>query len=279
MRFLIVGGTGFIGKELQRFLIGRGHGVQVLSRRTGWNVDAASDVIVNLAGEPIAGKRWTEIQKQKIIQSRLQATQAVVEALAQSSPKPKVLINASAIGFYGPRGDEILDESAGRGEGFLAKTCGLWENEARKAEKFGARVVLLRIGIVLGKGGGALAKMLPPFRFFIGGPLGSGRQWMSWIHIEDLVRLMEYVALEEGFRGPVNATAPNPVTMKEFARALGLALHRPAFMPVPGFALKILLGEMSEMLLTGQKVLPRKAQVSGFSFNFNKLHDSLKNLV
>ena len=299
MRFVVAGGTGFVGNRLVDHLIRGGHSVVVLSRRErqsssesisfcSWDMKLSDklvqslegvDVVVNLAGEPIAAKRWTKTQKAKIIQSRLDATSALVEAIGRTTCKPQALINASAIGLYGASDDTPLFEDSKEGTGFLAQTCAQWESAAKKAESHGVRTVTLRIGIVLGVGGGALSKMLPPFRFFIGGPLGSGRQWMSWVHVDDLARLVEFIACHKTLHGPVNATAPKPVTMKEFARTLGGVLRRPAVFPVPGFVLKLLLGELSDMLLEGQKVLPEKAIQAGFRFKFAGLEEALKDLL
>ena len=234
---------------------------------------------INLCGESIADRRWTASQKAKLRASRIVTTRAVVDAISRAAVRPKVLLNASAIGYYGDRGNDAVDENSSGGHGFLADLCEEWEKEALRAESFGVRVVLLRTGIVLARGGGALAKMLPPFRFFIGGPLGAGRQVMSWIHLEDEVRAIEFALEKPALKGPVNLTAPNPASMNEFAAALGKRLHKPSFFRVPGFALKILLGEMSEMLLGGQRVLPKKLEDAGFHFRFPRLDDALKDLV
>jgi uncharacterized protein (TIGR01777 family) len=234
---------------------------------------------VNLSGEPIAGRRWSAAQKVNLANSRIYSTRAIVDAISRAQFKPKTLVNASAIGIYGPRDASPIDESAQAGQGFLAAVCAQWEKEALKAEKSGARVVLLRTGIVLDPSGGALAKMLPPFCLGLGGPLGSGEQMMSWVHIDDEVAAIRACLENTALKGPVNLTAPHPVTMKEFARALGRALHRPAAAPVPAFVLKIALGEMSEMLLTGQNVVPRKLQDAGFSFRYPDLDGALKDLL
>jgi uncharacterized protein (TIGR01777 family) len=238
----------------------------------------ACDGILNLAGEPIAARRWSQKQKTKILESRCDATRALVQAAARAARKPRFFINASAVGYYGPRGDEPVTEKDAAGEDFLARTCLAWETEARRAEEAGIRVVRLRIGIVLALGGGALAKMIPPFRFFLGGPLGSGRQWMSWIHREDLTGLILFLMGRE-ISGPVNATAPNPVRMKEFAQTLGRTLKRPARAPVPAFMLRFLLGEMSEMLLEGQRVVPEQALSLGYRFRFPRLEEALEDLI
>ncbi len=294
MKLLITGGTGFIGVPLCDALLQHGHDLLVLTRSPqtqparpgirllpldtdewpramGW-----MDGVINLAGESLAGARWSVEQKRRIRESRVETTRRVVEAIAAAPTKPSVLINASAIGYYGPRADEELTETDSPGRGFLAETCLGWEREAQRAEQIpGIRVVRLRIGLVLGPGGGALSKMVPPFRWWIGGPLGSGRQWVSWIHLDDVIGLVEHLLTQPGLAGPVNATAPHPVTMATLCRELGRALHRPSWAPVPGAVLRLLLGEMADLLLTGQRVLPRAAQQAGFRFRFAELPEAL----
>ncbi|MBI2358094.1 MAG: TIGR01777 family protein [Deltaproteobacteria bacterium] len=279
MNLVIAGGTGFIGSALCTRLLEQGP-----KKRLVWNPPApghwekaldGADGVINLAGEPIAAKRWSERRKEKIRQSRIETTRALVSAVAKAGQKPKFLINASAVGFYGPHGDETLSEDAQAGNDFLAQTCREWEAEAIKAEAYGLRVARLRTGVVLGRGGGALAKMAPPFKLFIGGPLGSGRQWMSWIHMDDEVGLILALIERSDAHGAFNATAPNPVTMREFCRNLGRVLNRPSWAPVPAFALRLLLGEMADMLLTGQRVLPAAAQKLGYTFRYPKLYEAL----
>ena len=296
MRLVIAGGTGFIGSALCQRLRANNHSVTILTRTqrpkadnptekwVRWDpstgeipadtIDGA-DGIINLAGEPIAGKRWTASQKEKIRSSRIMTTRALVNAAANAKVKPKFLLNGSAVGYYGPRGDETITEEANPGNDFLSQVCAEWEQEAKKAESLGLRVALMRTGIVLGKGG-ALAKMVPPFKFFAGGPLGSGQQWMPWIHLEDEFGLILFLIDRADAVGPFNATAPNPVTMKEFCSTLGRVLGRPSWAPVPGFALRILLGEMAEMLLTGQRVLPARAQKLGYKFRYANLFEALQ---
>lgn len=235
--------------------------------------------VINLCGEPIAGKRWTLAQKQKLRDSRIQTTRALVDAIARVSEKPKVFINASAIGYYGPRGDETLDETADPGVGFLAELCRDWEKEARRAVALGVRTAWVRTGIVLSREGGALTKMLPPFQLFLGGPLGSGRQVLSWIHIQDEISAIEFILGNPVVQGAINLTAPNPVTMKEFAQALGRVLRRLSCLPVPALVLKALLGEMSDVLLTGQNALPNKLLNHGFRFRFPRVEDALRDLL
>ncbi|MGH7771156.1 MAG: TIGR01777 family oxidoreductase, partial [Candidatus Binatia bacterium] len=220
--------------------------------------------------------RWTETQKEQLRYSRVDTTRALVSALGKAKQKPKFLLNASAIGYYGPHGDETLTEDAKPGNDFLSRVCIAWEEEARKAENYGLRVIRLRTGIVLGKGGGALSKMVPPFKFFAGGPLGTGRQWMSWIQLEDEIGLIQLLLEHPNAHGAINATAPNPVTMKDFCKTLGQVLNRPSWAPVPSFALRLLLGEMADMLLTGQRVLPAEAQKLGYSFRYPTLTEALQ---
>jgi len=234
------------------------------------------DAVINLAGEPIPAKRWTGAQKEKIRSSRVNTTKALVTAIGKAKKKPNLLINSSAIGYYGPRGDENVVEDTEPGNDFVSQVCIEWEEEAQKAESFGVRVVCLRTGIVLGKGGGALAKMVLPFKLFAGGPLGTGRQWVSWIQLEDEVGLIVHLLQTEDALGPVNATAPGPVTMKELCQALGKALHRPSWAPVPTFALRLLVGEMADVLVTGQRVLPAKAQQMGYTFKYPDLTEALR---
>jgi uncharacterized protein (TIGR01777 family) len=293
MKLLITGGTGFIGGALCRSLLQQGHELLILTRSPQRRTPAAgmrfvswdSDVwrsalgeaegVVNLAGEPLAGKRWSPPQKRAIRESRIGTTRRLVDAMASLSQSPAVLVNASAIGYYGPRGDEPLAETDPPGDGFLADLAQAWEGEARRAERLGVRVVLLRIGVVLAPGGGALAKMLPPFQCFLGGPLGSGSQWFSWVHRDDLIGLIAWALSRSDIAGAINATAPQPVTMQAFCRELGRTLQRPSWAPVPAPVLRLLLGEMADMLLTGQRVMPRVALRSGYAFRFPTLAAAL----
>ena len=295
MKIVVTGGTGFIGGTLCRALAARGDEVVVLTRypregpagplrQVGWQpgvpgswaheLDGA-EAVVNLAGEPIVGQRWTAASKHRIIGSRLDATASIVDALRRASRRPPVLINASAIGYYGPRGDEEITERDGPGSDFLAETCQRWEAAAQAAEPLGVRVMRLRIGMVLSVDGGALAKMLPAFRLGLGGPLGGGRQWLSWIQRDDLVNLILHLLQRPDASGAVNATAQNPVTMRDFAAALGQAVHRPAVFPVPGVALRLLLGEVADLLLTGQRVIPTAAVRLGYGFRYPTLPEAL----
>lgn len=291
MRVLVTGGTGLVGGRLCRALVAASHGVTVVSREpgrvpwraVGWDglpaVMPEVDAIVNLAGESVAHGRWTTARKAELWDSRIESTRALVDAVAGASERPKLLVNASAVGYYGPHGDEPLDERAGPGEGFLARLCRAWETEAVRAEGLGLRVVRLRVGVVLAPDGGALASMLIPFRTGLGGPLGSGRQWMSWIHREDVVGLILDALGNEGYAGAVNAAAPTPVTNREFTKALGRALERPAVLPVPGFALRLALGEMASVLLTGQRVLPAVAERLGYQWRQPELPAALADCI
>lgn len=291
MKIVVAGGTGFIGEALVRALVSRGD-VAVVSRnpakvRAGRGIpwEAVSreigdaDAIVNLAGANVGEGRWTEARKTRILDSRLSATHALVEAMLRAPVRPRTFINASAVGFYGPRGDETLDEQAAPGGGFLADVVARWEAAARQAEP-AARLVILRFGVVIGPDGGALARMLTPFRLGAGGPIGSGKQWMSWIDRDDVIAMIEWAIDHDSVRGIYNATAPHPVTNREFAKALGRALHRPAFLPAPAFALRLAFGQMAEeMVLSGQRVLPSRATAEGFVFRYPSIDGALAHAV
>ncbi|HEX6988990.1 MAG TPA: TIGR01777 family oxidoreductase [Bacillota bacterium] len=301
MRVCIAGGTGFIGAALTRHWLDRGARITVLSRRSqepsgtsglltflSWDdpawrrAVAEADVVVNLAGATIS-RRWTPSYKQEILNSRLRVTRQLVEALGapgQSPPRGRrVLISGSAVGYYGPAGDLALTERNAPGEDFLATVCARWEAAARPVEDLGIRLVLLRIGLVLGRDGGVLPRMLLPFRFGLGGVLGSGRQWVSWIHIDDLCRLIIFAAQHEQLSGPVNATAPEPVTNERLTRAIARVLRRPAFLRVPAAALRLVLGEMATLLLDGQRVLPERARQAGFAWHFKDIDAALADLL
>ena len=299
MNILVAGGTGFIGSRLLENLRGDGHPVTILTRSAAqaqglktngievlaWSDPAWADVldktdaVINLAGEGVADGRWSAVRKQRILSSRLESTRALVAAIAKAKNRPKALINASAVGFYGPRNDEGIDESASAGAGFLSEVCVAWEREALRARALGLRVVLLRIGLVLGREGGALPRMLLPFRLGFGGRLGSGAQWFPWVHVDDVVGLAKEALRNAALTGPVNVAAPGSVTNAQFTAALGRVLHRPTITPVPAFALKFLLGEMSEMMLTGQRVVPRAAEKAGYRFKFPRLNESLSAIL
>ncbi len=297
MKVAVTGGTGFIGRALVNRLAGAEHQLLVLSRhpdsgRSGPNVrvdffDAMQppkdgllngmDAVIHLAGESIA-QRWTPEHKERILRSRQTGTNAIADA-AVKAKTVRTLVCGSAIGYYGPRGSEELTEDSPAGNDFLAHVCTVWEDSAWPARDAGIRVVHARTGIVLHPEGGALKKMLAPFKLGAGGRLGTGQQYMSWIHREDLLSLIVYALSSETARGPLNGTSPNPVTNEEFTRVLGRVLHRPALMPAPAFALKLALGEMSSMVLTGQRVVPARALASGFRFAFPELGPALQDLL
>jgi uncharacterized protein (TIGR01777 family) len=287
VKIVIAGGTGFLGRALAARLAAAGHEIVVLTRRdqpaqathraVTWSPDGnpgvwageidGSDVIVNLAGESIAGRRWSPEQKQRILESRVLATRSLVAGIERASRPPHTFVSGSAVGFYGPHGDEIVTEETQAGSDFLARVCTQWEAEARRAVSSHTRVVCIRTGLVLARDGGALPAMLPPFKLGAGGPLGSGRQYWPWIHRDDWLGLVQWAVRDDRVTGAVNATAPEPVTNAVFARELGRALHRPSFMPAPAFALRLMLGEMADgLLLTGQRAVPAKADALGFSF-------------
>jgi uncharacterized protein (TIGR01777 family) len=302
MHIVVTGGTGFIGRALACTLSADGHHVTVLSRnrreavlvltpdvriepwdgqtRGTWEraLDEA-DAVVNLAGSSIAEARWTPDRKRALVESRVGTTRLLVQALARVAARPPTLINASAIGFYGPRDATPVDESTPAGSGFLADLCVAWEREARQAEALGMRMVQLRIGMVLEKDGGALPRMLPPFRAFLGGPISPGHQWMSWIHRQDLIGLIRWILTHPSISGPVNAVAPSAVTMREFCHLLGQVLHRPSWLPVPELALRVALGELGTLLTTGQRVEPRVALRSGYAFRFPTLKPALQDIL
>lgn len=301
MNILITGGTGFIGIPLSRELRNAGHHVVVSSRRQSdskeiltWSppalipsdVISKFDAIINLAGEKIAPARWTEEKKKRILSSRIDSTRALVESIKKIPPdllpekggfnKPEVLISASAIGYYGPHGDEYVTEETPPASDFLADVCVTWEEEALRAQELGVRVVLIRIGGVLDSDGGALPTMAIPFKFFVGGPIGSGKQWFSWIHRDDVVGIIKFALENNRVSGPVNATAPYPVTNKEFSSSLGKALKRPSCFAVPAFVVKLTLGELGGVLLTGQRVLPEKILKAGYKFKYTDVNEALK---
>jgi uncharacterized protein (TIGR01777 family) len=291
VKIIVAGGTGFIGEPLVGRLIARGHDVAVLTRnpakvRSGRAVPwssvasevAGAAVVINLAGENVGAGRWTAERKRRIVDSRVGSTRELVEAMRDNPPQRRTFISASAVGYYGLRGDELLDESAPAGEGFLADVVRQWEEAARGAETI-ARVVLLRFGVVLASEGGALQKMMLPFRLGVGGPIGSGRQWMSWVDREDVLRAMEWAIDRPEVRGVYNITAPNPVINRDFARALGRALRRPAVLPTPAFALRLIFGQMAdEMLLSGQRVAPARATIEGFAFEYPTIDAALRHV-
>ena len=295
MRIVLAGGTGFLGRAVRGRLQRDGHDVTVLTRRPDaadpdqrpWSPDGTvgpwaaevqgADAIVNLAGEGIGDRRWNAARKKALVDSRVLATRSLVAALRQVASPPPVLINASGVGYYGDRGDEVVTEATRHGDDFLAHLCLDWEREAEQASAT-SRVVIVRSALVLHPDGGALAQMLTPFRFGVGGPVGSGRQYMPWIHLDDWVSLVVWLLTTREARGAFNAVAPTPVTNRAFSHALGRALHRPSFMPVPAFALRVLFGELADSLLTGQRAIPARALELGFTFRFEQLDAALRDL-
>jgi uncharacterized protein (TIGR01777 family) len=299
MKLVITGATGFIGSLLTDRLWDQMHSLVLLSRKPPAEVNVTkkewlawepgisgawektidgADGIINLAGEPIAAKRWSEAQKEKLRSSRIDSTRSLIEAIGKAKIRPKFMISASAVGYYGAHGDETVTEATGPGRDFLAGLCVAWEEEALKAESLGVRVALVRTGIVLDKGKGALAKMVPPFKLFVGGPLGSGAQWMPWVHIADEIGLILFLIENEKARGAFNSVAPNPVTNEIFSRTLGSVLGRPSWASVPAGVLSLLTGEMADMLLAGQRAVPQAALDLGYSFKYPNLADALRSL-
>lgn len=294
MRIAITGASGLIGSQLSAFLQTGGHRVDAMVRSAssatgtdivwdpkGGALDRSAlegvDAVVHLAGENIAGGRWTDERKRRVLESRVNGTKTIARAVSSLDRPPKVLVVASAVGFYGARGEEPLTEDSPAGEGYLSEVCQAWEDAASSAEDAGIRVVKLRIGIVLSASGGALATMLPAFKFGVGGVLGSGDQYMSWIALDDVVGLLHHVLMTEEARGVVNATAPAPVTNREFTKVLGKVIRRPTILPVPSFAIKAMFGEMGDtLLLHGSRVLPKRAQELGFEFLYPDLESALR---
>jgi len=300
MKVAITGATGFVGSRLVQKLQKQGHQPLILTRNReaalkafptmevvtytptesgSWqDAIAGCDALVHLAGEPIAQNRWTPKQKEEILNSRKLSTQKIVEAISKANPKPTVLVNASAIGYYGTSETATFDETSPSGNDFLAEVCQAWEAEAQKVKEAGVRLVILRLGIVLGDGG-ALAKMIPPFQLFAGGPIGTGRQWFSWIHRDDLVNLILEALTRSDLEGVLNATAPNPVRMSELCQTLGETINRPSWLPVPGFALEALLGEGSKLVLEGQQVLPKRTTSYGFKYQYLTVKEALAEIL
>lgn len=299
-RIVITGGSGLIGHALVAELVTAGYEVVILTRNpqratgladgvriAGWDARTAQGwgsladgayAIVNLAGENLAGGRWTAERKRRIRQSRLDAGRAVVEAVHAAKRKPAVVVQASGIGYYGPHGDEEVTEDFQPGSDFLGHLAVEWEASTAPVEALGVRRVVIRTGVVLSRKGGALPRLALPFHFFLGGPLGNGCQWVPWIPIEDEVRAIRFLLENETARGPYNLSAPHPVTNRELARALGQVLHRPAWLPVPAPALRLLLGEMASVLLTGQRAIPKRLLEEGFVFQFPEVRPALQNL-
>jgi uncharacterized protein len=297
MKCVVSGGTGFIGRRIVERLLQDGHYVGVYSRQPGREKRAAvasyywdpltgeppadslntMDAVIHLAGEPVA-QRWNAEVKRRIRDSRVLGTRALVDTIAKVQHKPRVLVSASAIGYYGDRGDEVLTESSAPGSGFLVDVCRAWEAEAERATELGLRVIRLRVGFVLGRKGGALAQMAPAFRAGVGGRLGSGRQWMPWVHMNDLAEMFVY-AMENDIAGVWNASAPNPVTNADFTREMAKTLHRPAVFPVPPFALKLMFGELGQHMLDSARVIPEAALKAKFPFRFAEVGAALRDLL
>jgi uncharacterized protein (TIGR01777 family) len=301
MRVTLTGATGLIGTRLVAALARRGDELTVLSRdprrareRLGAGIEAAAwdplgepapaealagrDGVIHLAGEPVA-QRWSAAAKERIRTSREVGTANLVAGLRSAEPRPRVLVSASAVGYYGARGDEAVPESTAAGEGFLAEVCVLWERAAQAAGELGMRVAVVRTGIVLDADGGALAKMLPPFKAGVGGPVAGGRQWMPWIHVDDLVGLYMAALDRDDWSGPLNGSAPQPVTNRDFSKALGRALRRPAVAPVPALALRALYGEMAEIVTTGQRAVPQRALALGHAYAHPQLDEALRSAL
>ena len=290
MKITVTGASGLIGSRLVDRLRARGDEVTTLSRNpfspgaVRWLPEQepapaaalrGSHGVIHLAGENVA-QRWSDGAKRRIRSSRELGTRNLVAGIEAADPRPRVLVSSSAVGYYGPHGDEELDERAPAGDDFLAEVCVIWEREAQRAADLGLRVVNVRTGVVLDQGGGALERMLPFFRLGVGGPVAGGRQYLPWIHVDDVVGIYLAALDDEAWEGPVNASAPEPVTNKTFSRALGRALHRPAFAPVPGLAVKVLYGEMAEIVTKGQRVIPRRAQEHGYAFAHPDLDEALR---
>jgi hypothetical protein len=305
MRVIITGGTGLIGTRLASSLIADGHEAVILSRNpartkgtpagarleawdahtaNGWGELAeGAGAIVNLAGLPLGGAgflppRWTPALKQRILDSRRNAALACLEAIKRAQTKPAVLIQASAIGYYGVHGDEILDEKASPGSDFAAQTCVVWEESSAPVEALGVRRAVIRTGLVLDAAGGVFTRLALPFKLFAGGPFGDGQQWMSWIHLDDEISAIRLLIREKSAQGAFNLTAPNPVQNRDFARTLGKVMHRPAFMPAPSFAFRLAFGEVATLILDGQRVIPARLQEFGFQFKFETLEPALADI-
>lgn len=300
MRVLITGVTGLIGRTLCRLLTNEGHSIVGVSRAGQkpaglglaemyqWDTVSSPlpesaldqvDAVVNLAGEPIAARRWSDQQKKSIRDSRVTTTRNLIEGISRVRQRPRALISSSAVGFYGNRGDEKLDEASAAGRGFMSEVCQEWEREAGRASDLGVRVVLVRTGVVLSAEGGALEKMLPPFKLGVGGRLGNGKQWFPWIHIADTVGIFRHAIHHDSLAGPINAAAPEPVTNAEFTRELGRVLHRPVFLPVPEMALRALMGEMADVLFDSQRVEPKAALASGYEFQYPSVARALEDVL
>ncbi len=302
-KIIVPGGTGFIGKMLCNELIAANYDIFVLTRNIEkaknifgdhikaamWDgkssqkwVELANDAyaIINLAGDPIASIRWTRKKKLRILESRLNAGKAIIETVAKAEIKPKLLLQASGIGYYGNRGEELLDESSSQGSGYLADVAYQWEQSVKEVEKMGVRIIYLRSGLVLGKGAGILSRVLLPFRFFIGGHLGSGEQWLPWIHLVDEVKAIRFLLENEDLNGIFNLASPNPMQSKDFFKTLGKVMKRPSWFYVPEFWLKIIFGEMAEeLILSGQRAIPKRLLEAGYEFTYTEAEDALREIL
>ena len=307
MRIVVAGGTGFLGSPLTETYAEEGHDVRVLTRalrpgesrhesgtgvpgisRVGWspdgqpgpwaNVLAGADAVINLAGASIGGKRWTPSRKAELRDSRILATRSLVRTINDVETPPRVFISSSGVNYYGRSGDDPRTEVSPPGQDFLAQLCEDWEAEAHKVQREDVRIAVVRSGVVFERSGGALAEMMTPFRFFAGGPLGSGRQFMSWIHRLDWIEMVRWIVETPAAAGPINATAPHPVTNRQFARALGRALRRPAFVPAPAIALKLVLGEFADYIVTGQRVIPERALALGYHFRYPEIEIAFRGI-
>ena len=298
MKILITGASGLIGTALQKSFKEKGHEMILSGRKPSpepdhitWDTEKGFtaedlkkleglDAIIHLAGEPIGDWRWTDDKKRRIKDSRVNGTRTIIEAISKLKNRPKTLISSSGVGYYGDRGDEVLNERGGVGDTFLAEVCRDWEAEARKAENYGVRVVLMRNGVVLSKDGGALATMMTPFSLGLGGVAGSGKQWLSWLSLDDMVAITNFVLENEDIEGAVNAVSPNPVTNEEFTKTLGEAIHRPTFLPLPKFAVDLIMGEMGDaLLLDSARAVPKKLEDAGYEFKYPVLKPALENAV
>ncbi|SMB83409.1 hypothetical protein SAMN00017405_1036 [Desulfonispora thiosulfatigenes DSM 11270] len=300
MKVVVFGGTGLVGRKLIAYLLDNGHEVMIVSRNINKSKNIFSyevshiewdyftnlipagmedaDCIINLAGVSIADKRWNQKTKDAILKSRINATRAIVQSMKQKIINPKILINASAVGYYGDRGDEALTEESAPGDDFLANVCKKWEMEALEAQELGVRVVLIRTGIVLGDGG-VLDKITLPYKFFMGGTLGSGKQWFSWVQEDDLAKIYLYCLENESVSGPVNATSLEPLTMKELNKVLGNVLKKPSFLFIPGFLIRLVMGEMADVVLKGQRALPQKITRLGFEYKYPQIKKALEEII
>lgn len=282
MKILLFGGTGFIGRHLVAHLSQNGHNVVIVSRHKEHLEELIPESepygIINLAGESIQKSRWTKKQKEAILTSRITVTRRIIDMISNVKQKPEVFINASAVGYYGTSENRVYTEESPSGDDFLASVCLAWEKVALEASDF-TRVVITRLGVVLGKDGGALPKMMLPYRFFAGGMVGSGKQWVPWVHIDDVTGLMRFILEKPLLSGPINVTAPSPLRMKDFSKVLSKTLKKPNLIPVPSFALRLALGEMASLLLLGQRVTPKKAVDHGYRFHFPLLEEALKDLT